>query len=240
MAIERKFLQELLKKVHIDRYIRHELKKVGIGDTIVKRTPLGTRVIIEAVKPGLVIGRRGKNIQALTDAIKEKFNVDNPQLEVGEIPIPQFNPGIMAKQLAQTLEAGVHFRRACYNLLQQIMKRGALGAMIIVTGKISGARARSEKFKAGYIRYCGEPALIYVKQATTQANLRPGIVGIKIKIMPPIENPVDVLGLKDIKFVEAGKEVTVAHESETQKSVDKKPKAQLIAKKRTKKKTEVK
>ncbi|HIJ98589.1 TPA: 30S ribosomal protein S3 [archaeon] len=234
MAVERKFLQESLKKVLVDRYVREEMKKVGVGDTIVKRTPLGTRIIIEAVKPGLVIGRRGKNIQALTDAIKEKFNIENPQLEVGEIPIPEFNPGIMTKQLAQTLEAGVHFRRACYDMLQQIMRRGALGVMIIVTGKISGARARSEKFKSGYIRYCGEPALLYVKEATTQANLRQGIVGVKIKIMPPIENAIDALELRDVKYVEAGKEAEVSHEvvSEEKKEV----KTEMHPKKRTKQK----
>ncbi len=216
-----------------------EKKKVGVGDTIVKRTPLGARIIIEAVKPGLVIGRRGKNIQALTDAIKDKFKVENPQLEVGEIPIPEFNPGIMAKQLAQTLEAGVHFRRACYNMLQQIMKKGALGTMIVITGKISGARARSEKFKAGYIRYCGEPALIYVKEATTQANLRPGIVGIKVKIMPPIEKAIDEVGLKEVKYTEAGKEAEIAHEVVSEES-KKEAKAEATTKKRTKKKAEAK
>ncbi len=221
MAVERKFLKESLKKVLVDRYVHDELKKVEIGETVVKRTPMGTRIVIEAVKPGLVIGRRGKNIQMLTETIKSKFHVDNPQLEVSEVPIPQFNPAIMAKQLAQALEGGMHFRRACYDSLQRIMKRGALGAMIVVTGKISGARARSEKFKAGYIRYCGEPALIYVKQATTQANLRPGIVGVKVKIMPPIENAIDVLGLTNVKFVEEGKDVEVAHEVEAVKTEEK-------------------
>ena len=205
MAIERKFLSEAVKKLKIDRYVREELKRVGVGDVIVKRTPLGTRIIVESVKPGLVIGRKGKNIQLLTDTIKERFKVENPQLEVGEIPVPEFNPGIMAKQLAYTLEGGVHFRRAAHNMIQQIMKKGAWGVMIVLTGKISGARARSEKFKAGYIRYCGEPANLYMKEAVTQANLKPGIVGVKIRIMPPIENPVDELALREVKFSEESK-----------------------------------
>ncbi len=213
MAIERKFLKEALKKVAVDRYVHEELKKVEIGETVVKRTPMGTRVIIEAVKPGLVIGRRGKNIQMLTETIKSKFQVDNPQLEVSEVPIAEFNPAIMAKQLGATLEAGVHFRRACHDMLQKIMRRGALGVMIIVTGKISGARARSEKFKAGYIRYCGEPALVYVKQAVGSANLKQGLVGIKVKIMPPIEKSIDELKLVDVKFIEEGKGADVKQES---------------------------
>ena len=201
MAVERKFLEESLKKVKIDRFIRSELKAAGVGDVQVKRTPLGTRVTIEAVKPGLLIGRKGKNIQDLTTSIKTKFTVENPQVEVAEVPIPEFNPGIMAQRLVQALENHVHFRRACHNMLNEIMKRGALGAMIIVSGKISGARARSERFKAGYIRYCGEPTLEYVKEATTFASLKPGRLGVKVKIMPPIENPSDELGLRKVPLV---------------------------------------
>lgn len=198
MAVERKFLEEQFKKVKIDKYVRRELKNAGVGEVFVKRTPLGTRITIEAARPGILIGRKGKNIQDLTRNIQEKFKVENPQIEVGDVPVTEFNPGIVAHQLAQTLEAGVHFRRACHDMLNQIMRKGALGAMIVVTGKISGARARSEKFKAGYIRYCGEPALNYVRQAIAEANLKPGKVGIKIKIMPPIEKPQDALGLVKI------------------------------------------
>ena len=124
MAIERKFLKEALKKVQVERYVQDELRKIEIGETTVKRTPMGTRITIEAVRPGLVIGRRGKNIQNLTEHIKEKFNVENPQLEVAEVPIPEFNPAIMAKQLAQSLEAKVHFRRACHDTVNKIMRRG--------------------------------------------------------------------------------------------------------------------
>ncbi len=197
MAVERKFLEESLKKVKIDRFVRSELKAAGVGDVQVKRTPLGTRVTIEAVKPGILIGRKGKNIQDLTNSIKDKFTVENPQIEVAEVPIPEFNPGIMAQQLVQALENGVHFRRACHTMLSDIMRRGALGVMIIVSGKISGARARSERFKAGYIRYCGEPRLEYVKEATVYANLKPGMLGIKVRIMPPVQHPKDYLGLTE-------------------------------------------
>ena len=139
----------------------------------------------------------------MTSSIKNKFAVENPQVEVAEVLVPEFNPGIMAQQLVQSLENGVHFRRACHNMLSQIMRKGALGAMIIISGKMSGARARSERFKAGYIRYCGEPTLEYVKEATTYASLKPGMLGVKVKIMPPIDNPNDALGLRKIPLIES-------------------------------------
>ncbi len=236
MAVERKFLEEAFKKIKIDRFLRKELKNVGVGEVCVKRTPLGTRISIEAVKPGLLIGRKGKNIQDLTIAVKEKFGVENPQLEVADVPVPEFTPGIMAQQLAQTLEGGVHFRRACHNVLSRIMKKGALGAMIVITGKMSGARARSEKFKAGYIRYCGEPTLQYVKVATTYASLKPGMLGIKVRIMPPIDNPSDLLALRKVPLAEGEKTEKHVQAEARENKLEKKPRAK---REKTKEKIEV-
>jgi small subunit ribosomal protein S3 len=188
MAVERKFVNGAMKKVKIDRYVRGELSRVGCGDVEVTRTPLGTRVTIHAMKPGLVIGRKGKNIQMLTDTLRDRFKIENPQIEVQEVTVPELDPEIMSKQLAGTLERGIHFRRAAYSMIQSIMKAGALGVQLEISGKISGSRARKEKFKAGYIKHCGETANLYVKEATTQAYLKPGVIGIKVKIVPPSES----------------------------------------------------
>lgn len=185
MAIERKFIQEQIKKLRVDLYVHKELERVGCGKVEVKRTPLGSRIIIHASKPGLVIGRKGKNIEILTNTLKNRFKIDNPQIEVQEIAKPNLDPEIMVKQLASTLERGIHFRRAAYSMVKQIMGSGALGVEIDISGKVSGDRRRTEKFKDGYIKYCGETALKYVKIAKTQAKLKAGVFGIKVKITPP-------------------------------------------------------
>ncbi len=186
MAIERKFILEQLKKLKIHQYIHGELDRVGCGDIEVKRTPLGNRVVIHSTRPGLVIGRKGKNIEMLTNALKNRFKIDNPQIEVKEIAKPEYDPTIMATQLAGTLERGIHFRRSSYGLVRQIMKSGALGCEITICGKVSGGRTRTEKFKAGYIKHCGDTADKYVKNAVTQAKLKAGVLGIKVKITPPV------------------------------------------------------
>ncbi len=187
MAVERKFINEAVKKAKVDSYLHEELKRVGCGYIDIKRTPLGTRIVIYAKKPGLVIGRKGKNIQTITETLKNEFKIDNPQLEVKEVPVPQLDPEIMAKQLAATLESGTHFRRASHQMIKEIMNAGALGVQIEISGKISGARARVEKFKQGYIKHCGETADRFVKEAVAQAYLKPGVLGVKVKIVPPLE-----------------------------------------------------
>jgi len=240
MAVERKFIKEAVKKVRVDLFIRHQLAKVGCGDIHMKRMPLGTRIVIHATKPGLVIGRKGKNIQDLTEALKDKFNLEKPQLEVEEVSVPEFNPDLMVRQLASTLERGIHFRRASYSMVRQIMRKGALGVQIEVSGKLSGTRARREKFKEGYIKHCGETANLYVKEATTQANLKPGVVGIKIKITPPMKLLFNELKLQELKEEkpktgEKKEEGAKPEEKPEEKPKEEKPKAEAKEVKKEKK-----
>jgi small subunit ribosomal protein S3 len=65
------------------------------------------------------------------------------------------------------------------------MEAGALGAEIIISGKLRTERARYEKFKAGYLPKCGDPALKYMRKAEVHVQLKPGIYGVKVRIMPP-------------------------------------------------------
>jgi small subunit ribosomal protein S3 len=125
--------------------------------------------------------------------------MDNPQIEVQEITKSEFDPDIMAKQLAGSLERGFHFRRSSYSLLRQIMKAGALGCEIGICGKVSGGRSRTEKFKEGYIKHCGDTADKYVKESVTQATLKAGVLGIRVKITPPMEGLFNELRLTEPK-----------------------------------------
>ncbi|RLG56601.1 MAG: 30S ribosomal protein S3, partial [Candidatus Hydrothermarchaeota archaeon] len=127
MAVERKFIQDNFKKLAVREYLQKELDRAGCGEIDIQRTPLGTRVIIKAQKPGLVIGRKGASIRNLTNILRKEFGLDNPQLEVYEIETPELNPYVMAKTIASALERGVHFRRAAYTALRRIMDAGARG-----------------------------------------------------------------------------------------------------------------
>jgi small subunit ribosomal protein S3 len=136
-------------------------------------------------RPGLVIGRKGQAIRKLTTILKTRFGLDNPQVEVNELEVPELNPNVMARSIANALERGIHFRRAAYTALRRIMEAGARGAEITISGKLTGERAKTVKFVDGYLKHCGEPAMLYVKEGYAVAAPKPGVIGVKVKIMPP-------------------------------------------------------
>lgn len=185
MSIVKHFIDESIRKVEIDDFLEGELKRAGFSGAEITRTPLGTRVIVYAMKPGMVIGRRGTNVRDLTRVLEEKFKLFNPQIAVSEVEFPELDPRIMASRIVEALQRGVHFRRAGFWALNQIMKAGARGCEIVIGGKLTTQRHRFEKYRQGYIPRVGEPAIENVKRAVTSVKMRPGIIGIRVKIVPP-------------------------------------------------------
>ncbi|RLI40675.1 30S ribosomal protein S3 [Candidatus Bathyarchaeota archaeon] len=185
MAIVKHFITESIKRTEIDEFLQKRLERAGYGGVNLSKTPLGTHIVIYAMRPGLVIGRGGGTIKELARVLEEKFNVPNPQISVSEIEIPELNAYIVASRIASALQRGVHFRRAGFWALNRVMEAGALGVEIIISGKLRTERARYEKFKAGYMPKCGDPALKYMRKAEVHVQLKPGIFGVKVRIMPP-------------------------------------------------------
>ena len=144
---------------------------------------MGTRVTLITERPGIVIGRRGAAIKTLTTAIEKDFKFDNPQVEVQEVDNPNLNAQIMAEKLAFALERGWHFRRAGHSTVRRVMESGARGCHVVISGKLTGERHRTEKFKEGYIKFCGEPKLKFIREGFAVAKLKPGVIGVKVEIM---------------------------------------------------------
>ncbi|MGQ9587666.1 MAG: 30S ribosomal protein S3 [Thermoplasmata archaeon] len=185
MASERKFVTENIRRVLLKEYMMKKVGRAGFGGLDVQRTPMGTRVTLITERPGLVIGRRGEAIKSLTRAMEEDFNFNNPQIEVQEVENPNLNAQIMAEKLANALERGWHFRRAGHSTVRRIMDSGARGCQVIIAGKLTGQRHRTEKFKEGHIKYCGQAKLNYMQQGFAPAKLKPGIIGVTVQIMDP-------------------------------------------------------
>jgi small subunit ribosomal protein S3 len=185
MAVVKHFITESIKKTEIDEFLQKKLERAGYGGVTISKTPLGTHMVIYAMRPGLVIGRGGESIKELASILEEKFKVSNPQISVSEIEIPELNAYVVASRIASALQRGIHFRRAGFWALNQVMDAGALGAEIVISGKLRTERARFEKFRAGYLARCGEPALKYMRKAEVHVQLKPGIFGIRVRIMPP-------------------------------------------------------
>jgi len=185
MSIVKRFITESIKKTEIDEFLQKKLERAGYGGVDLSKTPLGTHVVIYAMRPGIVIGRGGETIKDLATTLEENFKLANPQISVSEIEVPEFNAYVIASRVASALQRGVHFRRAGFWALNQVMEAGALGAEIVISGKLRTERARFEKFRAGYFPRCGDPALTYMKKAEAHVQLKPGIIGVRVKIMPP-------------------------------------------------------
>jgi len=185
MSIVKRFITEAIKKTEIDEFLQKKLERAGYGGVNLSKTPLGTHVVVYAMRPGLVIGRGGETIKELARSLEENFKISNPQISVSEIEVPELNAHVIGARVASALERGVHFRRAAFWALNQVMDAGALGVEIVISGKLRTERARFEKFRAGYFPRCGEPALRWMRKAEVHVQLKPGIIGVRVKLMPP-------------------------------------------------------
>lgn len=207
--IEKDFVKEGLRRTRIDEYLEKELERAGYGGMEVQITPLGTMVIVYAERPGMVIGRGGKNVRTITNTLKNEFGLDNPQIEVKEVDVPELNPKIMAYKISNMLQRGMHFRRVAYSTIRRIMGAGAQGVEVTISGKIRGSRSAVAKFVEGYIKKCGEPSIRFVEEGFATAELKPGVLGIYVRIMPPntvLPDSVEILPPK-VTIVEDGEVV---------------------------------
>jgi len=186
MAGERKFIRESTNRILIKEFLIKKVEGAGFGGMAIQRTPMGTRINIVVERPGMVIGKGGSKIKEITAQIQEKFHVDNPQIEIQEAGnTAALNAQIMAEKLAEALERGWHFRRAGHSTVRRIMSAGARGCQIIIAGKLTGARHRTEKFTEGHIKYCGETAKEVMDRGFAIAKLKAGVLGVKVGIMKP-------------------------------------------------------
>ncbi|MFZ2070035.1 MAG: 30S ribosomal protein S3 [Halobacteriota archaeon] len=183
--IEKLFVDEGIKKVRLNEYFSKELERVGYGGMEIKRTPMGTQITVKVEKPGMIIGKDGRRIKRLTAEINKRQEMDNPQLDVQPIEMPDLCAMLMANRLAKLIERGWHFRRAGRSMLQRIMDKGALGCEIIMTGKLRGPRGRMEKMVDGYIKHCGEMAEEVVDRGYAIAKVKSGIIGVQVWIVKP-------------------------------------------------------
>jgi len=228
MANERKFIRENAKRSLIKKFLVREIEGSGFGGMNIQRTPIGTRVNILVERPGMVIGKSGAKIKELTDTIRTKFNVDNPQIEIQEAgSSASLNAQIMAEKLAEALERGWHFRRAGHSTVRRIMQSGAKGCQVILAGKLTGERHRTEKFTEGHVKYCGETAKEVMDIGLATAKLKPGVLGVKVRIMRKDAKLPDEITYKLAAKEEVKPEIKIEEKPQEQK-LEKKTDIKLI------------
>ena len=230
--IERKFVAQKIKEFQIEEYITQSLNNVGHSHTKMIKTPLGEKIVIYTSRPGLIVGRKGQNIKLLTKTLKRKFNLENPQIEISEVENPSLDATIVAEKIVDALEkfGSEKFKAIGHKIMTEVMRSGALGIEISISGKVPSARAKSWRFYQGYLKKCGDIALS-VRKSNAQAQLKTGIIGVKVSIMPPdIKLPDDI---ELIDFVETKvEEVKEAPEEPKEDKKADKPKRRSPRKKK--------
>ncbi len=203
--IERQFIAQNMKEYLIQEYIAKTLTNVGLSHTKLVKTPAGVKIIIYASRPGLIVGRKGANIKELTQVMKTKFNLENPQIEIAEVDNVNLDPQIVAERIASTLErfGTQRFKGVAHKILSDVIAAGARGIEINISGKVPSARAKSWRFYAGYLKKCGDIAVNGVKKAVAAAQLKTGTIGVKVAIMPPDIRLPDDINIYDEAQMEA-------------------------------------
>jgi small subunit ribosomal protein S3 len=232
--IEREFIAQKTKEHYITKYVETKLPKVGISSITLKKIPLGEKIIIRTSRPSLVVGSKGANIKDLTKALKKKFKLENPQVEIIEVKDIFLDAQIVAERIAGSLErfGSARFKGVGHKTMSNVINSGALGMELVISGKIPGSRAKSWRFYQGYLKKCGDVSIEGVRRAQSVALLKTGIIGIKVAIMPPDLDLPDTVEILD-------EPIQIVEEVEEKKTKKKPTKKKATKKKAVKKKEAV-
>lgn len=183
---EKKFVKLKGEELEVREYVKKSIGKGRISEVSIEYTPVGEKIIVSTNRPGIVIGSRGEKINELTMTLKKRFRLDNPHIEIREITQSLFDAQIVADEIAIQIErkGSLKFKLIAYRMLESIMKAGALGVELVLSGKLPSDRARSWRFAQGYLKKTGDPARV-VRRAMAQAKTMMGVIGIKVSILPP-------------------------------------------------------
>jgi len=203
----------------LNEFLRKEIKDAGFSKFDITKTPTGSRVTLYVTRPGIVIGKKGFGIKALTQKLETDYGLKNPQIAVEEIAKPELSPSVMCNRMGSHIERGTAFRRATMWTLQQIMDGGAMGVQITVSGKLRGDRSAFEKHTAGILPRSGYHAETIVEEDIAHVQTPMGLIGIRIriaqkdKVIPEFEMKDDSTKDKPIKTEEKPK-IVVSTETE--------------------------
>lgn len=202
------------KNMELDEYLKQTLKETGYGGVDIQKTPIGTRITLYVTRPGLVIGRKGIGIKDLTARLEQKFGLNNPQVSVMEIEVPELNPKIMANRIAQLIERGTAFRRAAMWTINTVMGAGAMGVEVTIAGKLRSERAHFEKHAVGVIPKSGNAADRIVKVGVTDVLTKMGLMGIQLRIALKNEMP------NEFELIDSKSETSTNTNLETDENVE--------------------
>ncbi len=177
---ERNFSAKLSEDMMVRSYLQSRLKNAGVSRVVIERTPKQIRLTIHTSRPGVVIGRSGKEIAQLEEELK-KLTSKDVKILISEIKRPELDAQLVAETIAQQIEGRVSFRRAMKQALSATMRMGAEGVRLMMSGRLGGAdMSRTEQYKEGRVPLHTLRANIDYGTATAQTIY--GAIGVKVWI----------------------------------------------------------
>jgi len=177
---DKSFAGKIQEDIMIRNYIRNRLKKAGVARIQIDRTPKRAVVTIHTSRPGIVIGKSGKEIAQLEEELK-KLTSKEVKILIHEIKRPELDAYLVAEVIATQIEGRISFRRAMKQAITAAMRMGAEGIKVMCAGRLGGAEiARTEHYKEGRIPL--QTMRADIDYASTGAKTIYGIIGVKVWI----------------------------------------------------------
>lgn len=196
-ASNRDFSKMLLEDIEVRGYLKKKLKNASVGRVLIERPAKNARVTIFSARPGVVIGKKGEDIELLKKDLQKLVGVP-VHVNIEEVRKPEIDAQLIADNIAQQLERRIMFRRAMKRAMQNAMRMGAQGIKIMSSGRLNGIEiARTEWYREGRVPL--HTLRADIDYATSEASTTYGIIGIKVWVYKG-----DTLGLDEVP--QAGKE----------------------------------
>lgn len=177
---EKNVAEKLQEDLMVRNYIKSRLKKAGVARVIVERTAKQLRITITTSRPGVIIGRSGKDINQLEEELR-KLTKKDVKVLISEIKRPELDAQLVADNIAAQLEGRISFRRAMKNAVSSTMRVGAEGVRVMCSGRLGGAdMSRTEQYKEGRVPL--HTLRSDIDYATGRAETVYGSIGVKVWI----------------------------------------------------------
>jgi small subunit ribosomal protein S3 len=179
-ADSKSYAQNLINDIKVREYILKKLDAASVSRVRIERPAQTARITIFTARPGIVIGKKGEDVDGLRKELSEKMGVP-VHINIEEIRKPDVDARLVAQNVAQQLERRVMFRRAMKRVVQNAMRQGAEGIKVQVSGRLGGAEiARTEWYREGRVPL--HTLRADIDYATYEAHTTYGVIGVKVWI----------------------------------------------------------
>jgi len=199
MNKKKKFVADGVFHAELHTFLTRALASAGYAGIEIRVTPVKTEIRIKAAKIPEVLGQDGLKIRELTSLVQKRFGYekDTVELKVSNVAKKGMCASAQAEILKFKLLKGVPVRMAAMSVIKSVTKEGARGCEVIISGKLRQQRAKTMKYKSGYMICTGQPVLDYVDESVRHIGFKQGIMGVKVRIMLPYD-PTGKFGIKTL------------------------------------------